>query len=151
MPRPDVLSVRGMNIMIISLLDSYVKTVPTNDVDDSNVVEDVHVPFKIANIIEDISVVSDTLIIDEIHMSFDSASDDVDEIVEPNTPTMPSKPFKSPCAEYSFIIVPIDSSFNESPEFFAKTQQMVSSAFFSGCLEIVFESNVPPLLDMLSS
>ena len=31
----------------------HVKTVPTDDVDDSKVVEDVHVPSKSASIIED--------------------------------------------------------------------------------------------------
>ena len=44
----------------------------------------------------------------------------MNEIVEPNTPTVPIKPFESPYAEYSFMVVPIDSSFSESPEFFAK-------------------------------
>ena len=39
-----------------------------------------------ASIIKDIAVGSDTPIIDEIHMSSDSTSDDVDEIVELNTP-----------------------------------------------------------------
>jgi len=94
--------------------------VSSNDVDDSKVVEDVNVPPKTASIIEDISVGSDMSIIDEIHVSSDGASDDMDEIVEPNTPTMPSKPFESPCAEYNFMVVPIDSSFSESPEFLAK-------------------------------
>jgi len=93
----------------------HVKTVPTNDVDDSKVVENVHVLSKTASIIEDIAVGSDTSIIDEIHKSSDSASDDVDEVVEPNTPTVPSKPFESHCTEYNFMVVPIDSSFSESP------------------------------------
>jgi len=53
-------------------------------------------------------------------VSFDGTSDDMYVIVEPNTPTMPSKSFESPYAEYSFMVVPIDSSFSESPEFFAK-------------------------------
>ena len=108
----------------------HVKTVPTDDVDDSKVVEDVNVPSKTASIIENIAVSSDILIINEIHMSSDSASDDVDEIVEPNTPTMPSKPFESPCAEYSFMIVHIDSTFSEALEFLTKFQQMISSASF---------------------
>jgi len=55
-------------------------------------------------------------------MSSDSTSDEVDEIVEPNTPTMPSKPFKSPCVEYNFIVVPFDISFNGSLEFLTKIQ-----------------------------
>ena len=98
----------------------HVKIVPTNDVDDSKIVKNVYVLFKTASIIEDIAVGSDTSIIDEIHMSSDSTSDEVDEIVEPNTLTMPSKPFESPYVEYSFIVVPIDSSFSEPLEFLAK-------------------------------
>ena len=43
------------------------------------------------------------------------------------------------------MIVSIDSSFRESPEFLTKIQQMISSASsFFGCLEFVSESNVPP-------
>jgi len=53
-------------------------------------------------------------------MSSDSASDDVDGIVESNTPTAPSQSFESPCAEYSFMVVPIDSSFRDLPKFFIK-------------------------------
>ena len=78
-------------------------------------------------------------------MSSDTVKDDLNEVVEPNTPTVPSKSFESPCAEYSFMVVLIDSSFSESPEFLAKIQQMIPSAFsFSDCLELVFESNVLP-------
>ena len=53
-------------------------------------------------------------------MFSDSASDDVDEIVESNTPTVPSKSFESRCAEYNLMLVPIGSSFSESPEFLVK-------------------------------
>jgi len=42
----------------------HVRTVPNDDVDDLKVVGDVHVSFKTVNIIEDITVNSDTLIID---------------------------------------------------------------------------------------
>jgi len=119
--------------------------VPSDDVDDTKVVEDVHVPSKTASIIEDISVGSDTLIIDEVDMPSDSTIDDVDEIVEPNTPAVPSKSFEFSYAEYSFMVVSIDPSSSESPELFGMIQQMVSSAsFFSGCLEFVSESNIPP-------
>jgi len=69
----------------------HVRIVPTDEVDDSKVVEDVQVPPKTVNIIEDIAVNFDTPIIDEIHMFSDSVNDDVDEIVEPNTPTIPSQ------------------------------------------------------------
>ena len=60
--------------------------VTSDDVDDSKVAEDVHAPSKAASVIEDITVGSDTPIIDEIHMSSDSTSDDVNEIVELNMP-----------------------------------------------------------------
>ena len=43
------------------------------------------------------------------------------------------------------MVVPIDSSSSESPEFLAMIQQMVSNASsFSGCLEFMSESNIPP-------
>jgi len=67
---------------------------PSDEVDDSKVVKDVHISSKTASINEDISVGSDTLIIDEVHMSSDSTGDDVDEIVEPKTPAMSSKSFE---------------------------------------------------------
>jgi len=95
----------------------------TDDADDLKVVEDIHVPSKTASIIEGIAVGSDTLIIDKIHMSSYSGSDEIDEIVESNTPTVPSKPFESPCSEYSFVVVPIDSSFSESPEFLTRSSR----------------------------
>jgi len=63
-------------------------------------------------------------------MSSDSTSDDVDEIIELNTPTAPSKSFEFHCAEYSFIVVSIDSSSNGSPEFLAMIEQIISSVFF---------------------
>jgi len=94
--------------------------VSTDDVDDSKVTEEFHVPSKTLIIIEDTSVCADTLVNDEIHMSSDSVSDDVDEIVESNTPTVPSQSFKSPCVEYSFMVVPIDSSLRESTKFLIK-------------------------------
>jgi len=52
-------------------------------------------------------------------MSSDSISDDIDE-VESNIPTVPSKSFESRCAEYNLMLVPIGSSFSESPEFLVK-------------------------------
>jgi len=108
----------------------HVRTVSTAEVDDSKVVKDVQVPPKTVNIIEDIAVDSDTPIINEILMSSDNANDDVNEIVEPNTPAVPCQPFESPYAEYSFMVVPIDSSFRKSPEFLAKVQQIVFNTFF---------------------
>ena len=49
------------------------------------------------------------------------------------------------------MVIPSNSSFRESPEFFAKVQQMVSNTSFSGCLEFVSESRVPPSLDVCLS
>ena len=49
--------------------ESTVRIVPTDEVDDSKVVEDVQVPPKIVNIIEDIAVNSDTLIISTLRES----------------------------------------------------------------------------------
>jgi len=71
------------------------KNVLSDDVD-SNVIEDVQVSSKTISIIEDIAIGFDTPIIDETHMCSDSVSDDVDEIVEPNTTIVPSKPSESP-------------------------------------------------------
>ena len=71
--------------MIISVLQSqHVRIVSSDKVDVSKVTEEGHVPSKTISIIEDTAVSADTLIIDEIHMS-NSASDDVNETVEPTT------------------------------------------------------------------
>jgi len=107
-----------MDIIIISA--PWRVNIPIGDVDDSKIVEDIQVPPKIVSIIEDIAVSFDTPIIDETHMSFDSASNDVNVKVEPNTTIVPSKPVESPRVEYSFMIVPTDSSFRESLEFLTK-------------------------------
>ena len=77
----------------------HVRTVPTDEVDDSKAVKVDQVSSKTINIIEDIAVDSVTQIISEIHMSSDSANDDVDEIIDPNIPTVPSQPFESPYAK----------------------------------------------------
>ena len=103
---------------------------PSDDVINSKVVRYVHIPSKTASIIKEISAGSDTPIIDEVHMPPDSTSDDVNEIVELNTPIMPSKSFEFPCTEYSFIVVLIDSSSSESPKFLVMIQQIVFGAAF---------------------
>jgi len=99
--------------------NQYVRTVPSDDVNDSKVVENVHIPSKTASIIENISVGSDTLIIDDVHMSSDGTSDDVDELVEPNIPAVSCKLFEFSCVEYSFMVIPIEPYSSESSEFFA--------------------------------
>jgi len=58
----------------------------SSDVNDLKVVENVHVPFKTANIIENILVSSDVPIIDEGHASYEGTSEVVDVIVESGTP-----------------------------------------------------------------
>ena len=48
----------------------------------SNVIKDVHVPSKTTSIIKDISVGSDTRIIDEGHSFYEGTSEIADAIVE---------------------------------------------------------------------
>ena len=54
----------------------------SDEVDVSKDIEEVHILSKTVSIIKDTAVGANKLVIDEIHMS-DSASDDVNEIVEP--------------------------------------------------------------------
>jgi len=66
----------------------HVRIVSSYEVDVLKVIGEVHIPSKTVSIIEDTAVGADKLVIDEIHMS-DSASDDVNEIVEPTTLHLP--------------------------------------------------------------
>jgi len=70
----------------VSLKEWNVSIVPSDDIDDSKVVDDVHVLSKTNSIIEDISVSADTPIIDEGHASFEGTSEVADAIVESGTP-----------------------------------------------------------------
>ena len=79
------------------------------------------------SITEDITISFGTLIFYGAHVFSDSPSDDVDEIVELNTPVMPSKLFEFSCAESHFVVILIDSSFSELPGFLTEIQQRVSS------------------------
>jgi len=65
--------------------NQHVSIVSSNDVDGSKVVENIHIPSKITSIIEDISVCSDTPILDEGHTSYEGTSEVVDVIVESGT------------------------------------------------------------------
>jgi len=65
----------------------HVNFVPSDDVNDSKVVEDVHIHFEIFGIVEDPLVNSDTLIIDESHVFSADSSDVVDALVDSNTHT----------------------------------------------------------------
>ena len=114
----------------------------SDDVDDSKVVENVYVPPKTASIIKDLSVGSGPSIFDEAHMSYDSTSNDVNELIMSNIPAMPSKSILFSYPEYAFMVVPSESYFSESPEFFARIQEMVCSvSSFTDHLEFTFESD----------
>ena len=63
----------------------HVRTVPSDTVDDSKVVENVHVPSKTASIIEDMLVGSDTLIIEEGHACYEGTSEVVNATAESGT------------------------------------------------------------------
>ena len=69
---------------------------PSNNVDNSNIVEDIHVSSKTASVIEDISLVLAYRLLIEVHMSSNSTIDDVDEIIEPNTPQCQASYSSSP-------------------------------------------------------
>jgi len=64
-------------IISASLESRNIRIVLSDNVDDSKVVEDVDILPEITNIIEDTPIYSDTLIIDEVHLSTDNISDDV--------------------------------------------------------------------------
>jgi len=79
----------------------HVSIVSSDDVDDSKVIEDVHVLSKTTSIIEDISVSSDTLILDEGHAPYEGTTEIVNAIVESGTPLI---------VELMFMILVILSS-----------------------------------------
>jgi len=54
----------------------------SDDVDDSRSVEDVYVPSEITSVVEDTLVDSNTLILDDVHASFEGTSDSQYELVE---------------------------------------------------------------------
>jgi len=92
----------------------------SDNVDDSKVIENVNILPEIINIVEDALVDSGTPIIDEVHVSSDSTNNGVDEIVESNIPAVPSKSFEFSCADYGFIVVPVELTFSESSEFLVR-------------------------------
>jgi len=121
--------------------------VPSDNVNDSKVVEDVNILPEITSIVKNALVDFGTSIIDEIHISSDSTSDDsndMDEITESDIPAKSSKPFEFPCAGYGFVVVPTELSLSELFESLAMIQHVVFSAFsFTGCLEFIPESSLP--------
>ena len=60
---------------------------PSDDVDDSKIVEDVHVHSEISSIIEDTSIDPCPPILNEIHVYSASTIDIVDALVDSSTPT----------------------------------------------------------------
>ena len=109
---------------------------PSDNADDSKVVEDVNILSEITSIVEDTLVDSGTLIIDEVHVYSDSTKDDVDGILECNIPAEPIKSFEIPYADYEYIVVLTELSSSESSEFLVMIQQMISGvSFFTGCLD----------------
>ena len=101
---------------------------PSDNVYDLRVVEDVNILPEITSIVEDALVDSGTSIMNEINVSFDSTSNDVDEIVESNIPTEPSQSFEFSCADYMIIRTDLFSS--ESSEFLVMIQQMIFGISF---------------------
>ena len=63
----------------------HVNIVPSNDVDDSKVVEDVHILFEISSVVEEFLVNSGAPIIDDSHVFSADISDVVDASVESST------------------------------------------------------------------
>jgi len=55
MSRRDVPSVRDIGINQCPSESRHVRIVPSNDVDDSKIIEDVHIPSNTASIMKDIS------------------------------------------------------------------------------------------------
>jgi len=71
-------------------------------------------------------------------VSSDSTSDDADEIIESNIPTVPSKSIEFPCGDYGFMVVFTELTSSESSEFLVMIQQMIFGVFsFTNCLEFV--------------
>jgi len=110
MQRPGILSVRYGHYDYQYLSESqHVRIVSSDNVDDLKIVED----HEITSNVKDTLVGSGTPIIDEIRVSSNSINDVVDEIVESNIPAMPSKSFEFSCADYWFMVVPIELSSSE--------------------------------------
>ena len=63
-----------------------INSVPSDDVKDLRVVEDVHVLSKTISTIEGISVDSDMLIFDDGHTSYEGTSEVVNVLVDSRTP-----------------------------------------------------------------
>jgi len=116
--------------------------VPSDDVDNSKVVDDVHVHSEISSIIEDTSIDPCLPILNEIPMSSESTTDVVDALVESNAHiTDETYVYKDDQESQeteigSIIATPSMSSSSKSLEFLAMLHQVSSGlSSFSGCLE----------------
>jgi len=65
----------------------HTDNVQINDIDNSRIVEDVHIPSEVASDVDDL-VKSSTLILDETRIHEESISDIQDALVEFNTPML---------------------------------------------------------------
>ena len=86
------------------------------------VVKDVNILPEITSNVEDALVDSGTPFIDEVCVSSNSTSDDMDEIVKSNIPAEPSQSFEFPCVDYGLIVIPTELSSSESSEFLVMIQ-----------------------------
>ena len=114
---------------------------PSDDVDDSKVVENVHVHSEISSVVEDPLVNPATPIIDESHVS-SAGTNDVKVLVDSSTPISDETYVHednqgSQKIEIEFIVAtPSVFSSTKSLEFLNMIYHVNSSAsFFSGCLE----------------
>ena len=123
----------------------YVRVVP-NDIVDLKVVEDVNTLPEITSIVENILVDSSTSIINEVHVSSDGTSDDVDEIIESNILTVPSKLFEFSCADYGLGPFLLSYLLVRHLSFFVMIQHVIFGVTsYTNCLEFVSKSNIPSL------
>jgi len=129
---------------------------------DIPILDEGHASYEDTSEVVDVIVESDTLLIIDahVHNTSDSApelmessvssqifrysfvipliKDEIDHETVDSSVVISSGPSESPHVDYGFIIVPTESSSNESSKFLAMIQQMVSSAsVFTGCLVFI--------------
>ena len=92
----------------------HVNTAPSNDVDDSNVVEDVRVPSEVSSVVEELLVNLGAPIIDESHVSSADISDVADVSVESSTP-MPDDITVLEDEPSELIALYLSVAYNETP------------------------------------
>ena len=75
-----------MNLNRCPSKSRHVNIVPSDDADESSVVENVYVHLEIINVVEDTLVDSSTPILDEVRISSEDISDVVSVLVKSSTP-----------------------------------------------------------------